>query len=248
MGFSIEVIFIKTYKPLLLYTIGEYSMNTPQSQIQNQIQNQTTPLIFETWGSYGQYREQIAILKNGMVVKPSTLKLPFRGTKGSQKFGDVEVIIENNSSSKNTHAVVYVPTEAIHAVVDFYKSSGNFRVKTTRGNVVREENTEELFPSADGRFKYVKVFSDIYYIDNDSNMRILIERTLIREKKELIAKPKVSVKLIGDEVYVYGETFYIKEQLKVLGFKWDPVNKTWKSTMPLSLAVELLRDIAEVIE
>jgi hypothetical protein len=37
---------------------------------------------------------------------------------------------------------------------------------------------------------------------------------------------------LNDKVCIYGETYAIKEELKKLGFKWDPTEECWAKEIP----------------
>ncbi len=49
----------------------------------------------------------------------------------------------------------------------------------------------------------------------------------------------VYVKFKDGKVIVYGDTFHIKEELKKLGFKWDPASKAWVAPARLGVKTEL---------
>jgi len=50
------------------------------------------------------------------------------------------------------------------------------------------------------------------------------------EKKML--RIKASYKPLTDKVCIYGETYAIKEELKKLGFRWDPADECWAKEIP----------------
>jgi hypothetical protein len=55
-------------------------------------------------------------------------------------------------------------------------------------------------------------------------------------KKKIV---NVYFKFEGGKVMVYGDTFHIKEELKKMGFKWDPDNKAWIAPARAGVKTEL---------
>ena len=50
-----------------------------------------------------------------------------------------------------------------------------------------------------------------------------------RKVEEVVTKSgrKLYLKVKGDKVIVFGDTYPVKDALKSLGFKWDPVERVW---------------------
>ena len=50
---------------------------------------------------------------------------------------------------------------------------------------------------------------------------------------------------ISDKVCIYGETYAIKEELKKLGFRWDPANECWAKEIPLREVGHTVKELEE---
>ncbi|MEM4847749.1 MAG: hypothetical protein QW794_08340 [Thermosphaera sp.] len=182
-------------------------------------------LCYTTWGTYGQYSRDIAVLKSFEVIDAK--KVADRTEKGdsfTMKFGDVEVKVVDKSSRKNKHVYVHVPREAVLAVIhDGATSSGwkGFSVKG-EGEVVGEVERREF---VNGNKKVIEERKVYYYVYKD--VKIKIHESKPTYSAQLIAEPIVYVKKRGDKYVVTGDTFHVKEELKRQGGRWDWLEKAW---------------------
>ena len=49
-------------------------------------------------------------------------------------------------------------------------------------------------------------------------------------------------------LYVKGQTFYLKEKLKQMGFKWDPLLKSWYIKPEENKVDEYIKKLSEIAE
>jgi hypothetical protein len=56
------------------------------------------------------------------------------------------------------------------------------------------------------------------------------------DRKKIV---NVYVKFEAGKIMVYGDTFHIKEELKKMGFKWDPDSKVWVTPFRVGVKAEL---------
>jgi len=107
------------------------------------------------------------------------------------------------------------PKTAFDKVYLVEKVNGSINLKELE---VLTEEVEEVV----GKFK--RIISRRYVVLGE-------EKVVLDEKKvgEEVIREKlvVNVKVDGDVVTVSGDTYHIKEDLKRLGFRWDPNKKVW---------------------
>jgi hypothetical protein len=208
-------------------------------------------LEYTTWGSYGQYVRTLAVLVDGQVLDPSRENIRGKGVTVKRKIAvngkEYEIELYANDSNKNAHRYIYVPREIVLAVIYDRKSSSGWKGFQVDGpgEVVAEDQTQE---QVNGRYKYIKTVRVFYY--RHGNIKVKLKEEELDFKKELIGKPRVIVRRVGQLVVVTGDTYHVKEQLKALGFKFDPSDKTWVSTASDSLINEVrerLEQVAEVV-
>lgn len=201
-------------------------------------------LGYATWGRFGQFVKSVAVLKNGKVVDPSQLKIS-RGDKLKIKIGDGEIIAEDDSSRKNTHIRVYVPREIVLAKISESASSSGwkgFEIVYGDGEIMGEMINEV---KENGNKRTTITYKCYYYVNGD--LKILLKKTQEDVHVELIGKPQLFVKQIGDKTIVTGDTYQVKDQLKALGFKWDAFAKAWY-ILKQDVTIEKLNEFAQVIE
>lgn len=199
------------------------SQNQPVTQPETQInQNPMLELTYRTWGSYGQFKRDIAILQNGAVIDPSRFS-NIRG-KVKRKINEVEVEIENNSSSRNEYIVINVPRTKVLAIIHEVRTTGNFtREIKGEGEIVQEDVNEEF---VNGNKHFIITYTVTYFKSND--VKVELEREKKNVLTSLIGKPKVRMyvlKLAG-MMEVKGDTYNIRDTLKHLNFRWT--GATWR--------------------
>ena len=206
---------------------------------------------YSTWGSFGQYGQEIIILRDGTVIEPRELASRYGVSKGdrmSVNVGGVDVLIEDRSSRKNREIEVIVPAEHVLAIInDIRTSSGwkGFRVVRGPGEVVCVLDQDERI--VDNK-KVVDVYKAYYYVNGQ--MRAMIRREYGGRRTELLGRPRIKVHVKNGEIVVAGDTFPIREVLKGLGFRWSHVYREWHASARDGVEgiIERLREHAEVEE
>jgi hypothetical protein len=96
--------------------------------------------------------------------------------------------------------------------------------------------------SRDAFNKFLEVYINGVYdpIDDGGKDLELLKRLLAISEEEAKARwvyeintrsgKRIYVKVKDGKVVVFGDTFPVKEQLKALGLKWDPVERVWYTT------------------
>jgi len=205
-------------------------------------------VYYNTWGSYGQHSLSIAILRNGTIVNPLQIERPPRHTVVRKKIGDVEVEVENSSSAKNAHITVYIPADAVLAVLERVRtSSGTRGWEITYGEgdveVVEEEEVREVVKGG-RRFKEVVRYWCYYYIPEGAG-RVLFWREEAERSLVALDKPRVRI-LKGAIIVAEGDTYEVRDALKKLGFRWNGERWVLPGGNDLERVIEELRKVAEV--
>ncbi|MEM4436143.1 MAG: hypothetical protein QXO22_04190 [Thermosphaera sp.] len=184
---------------------------------------------YNTWGSYGQYSKKIAILKSGKVLDPQNFAKHVK-REAKVVVDGYEIKVVETSSRKNIHVELEVPAEAVLAIVKETKTSGNFYrdVETSEKYDIVEEEKIEVRENYNKRY-YVKYLVTYLKI---KDYKIELERKQVGIETELIGKPEIKIGVFVGykspwKVVADGDTYQIREQLKSLGFRWDPLMKEW---------------------
>jgi hypothetical protein len=217
------------------------------------VANGEVKLWYTTWGSYGQNSIAIAILKDGTIVNPANIGYPPKGMVAKKTIGNIEVRVVNNSSRKNAHIYVYVPAEAVEAVVTNVETSSGSRgweVAYGDGDIeVVEEKEEKIIEKNGRKFKEVATYWNYYFVTKDGK-KVLFYKG--RGSSSLIPLDKPKVRLVRDAarnvVYVVGDTYDVKETLKKLGFRWNTSLERWEKAGngDLQQLAEQLKGVADV--
>ncbi len=203
---------------------------------------------YKTWGSFGQYKREFVVLKNGKVLDPlkETAGLE-RGQKLVKTISidgkTYKITVENRDSRKNAHRFIYVPEEIVVAVIEESKSSRNIyapRVTKGEGEVVSEviEKEQEI-----NGVKYVSKATVTYYVNDKLGLKVVLKDNGDNHR------PRVIVHDCGDIVKVTGKTYDVKDVLKRHGFRWNPAEKCWyasKIDVNVEEIVEVLKEYAWV--
>jgi len=190
----------------------------------------TVELYYGTYGSFGQFHRDIAILVDGSVIDPELAgRYMRRGEETTRKVTvngkEYTITISDVSSRKNRHVKVYVPREIVKAVLTEGASASKYyplEVTQGEGDVVAEDNEETR---ENGRYRYIKTVRTWYYVHG--NMKIPIKRREVDFRKELIGKPQVSLYVEDNRVIAKGDTYQCKDVLKRLKMRWDTLSRCW---------------------
>jgi hypothetical protein len=64
----------------------------------------------------------------------------------------------------------------------------------------------------------------------------------------LIGKPRVAIRRQDGKVLVTGDTYQIRDQLKALKFRWDPLSRAWYIPELDEATRQRLSEIADIAE
>lgn len=186
-------------------------------------------LEYSTWGSWGQYARTLAVLKNGKVVDPMELKdRVWKGSEKEVKIDGVTVRLIDRSSRKNRYVHICVPRSEVVAVLSDVQTSGGwkgFRLEEGTGEIKAEEAVKEEIA---GNKKYITRQRIWYFLSGP--LKVELEREKPEREMKFVGKPRVTIKYEKYEIphiYAWGDTYHVKEELKKLGFTWDPLYKMW---------------------
>ena len=198
------------------------------SQIQIFNTNQEKPgLTIFTWGS----------CRNGnvVIIYPRVVNLKSLTHKRGEyeiKLSDIGVIkYINRDSSKNLHREIEI-IDVFNTIIVRYFGNSSCSKSFDDIYAVRKLNNEIIFEKLEKRIEIEEKIDDKYrytiektYVVVD-NKKIYVDERIL-SKEVLIEKLSVQIRKTNDRILITGDTYHIKETLKVLGFKWDPNTKTW---------------------
>jgi hypothetical protein len=195
----------------------------------------------ETWGS--------CVRKYLDMLYP--IKLPLSTI--TSKSGVIEtdwftINVNSYDSSKNMkREITFVSVKQpiilrYHGSLSCSKSFDIVYLVDEKGNFTELEIKKEVKTDTDAKFTTVK---EIQYIINPINSEhIVINEKEIKRVKRFY---EVKVKVESDVTIVTGDTFEIKDVLKELRLRWDPVKKAWVGKVPVEIVREKLESIPEVV-
>ncbi|MCI4409184.1 MAG: hypothetical protein JHC26_08840 [Thermofilum sp.] len=156
------------------------------------------------------------------------------GTHETEIPGVCKISYTNNDSNKNMHRYVEIVDIYSPMVIKYYGNSScsysfeEVYVVTKRdGKIVYEEPEVKTESVVEERGKY-RVTLEKRYVELDGKKVYIDEREV--EKVVIPEKLRVTLKKQNDRILVVGDTFHVKDKLKALGFKWDPLEKAWYTT------------------
>jgi hypothetical protein len=80
----------------------------------------------------------------------------------------------------------------------------------------------DVFDESEKKFREnVQMLKNLLAIYEQEYQERKVEEVTTKSGKKLYLKVK------GDKVVVFGDTYHVKDQLKKLGLKWDPVERVW---------------------
>jgi len=206
---------------------------------------------YGTWGTHGQYKNQVAILMNGRLIDPRSVKTK-RKERLILNIDGIQIIVEDHSSNKNVGRTVYIPKHMVLAVVEEIKTTGGwkgFRVTFGDGEILTNivEDVKEFPPK-----RLTIRYREYYYVNKDMKVKVLLRR----EKDEIVKieyvdKPRIFIGRALKMVIVWGDTFPVKELLKSYGFRFNSAARDWRapeSNIDYDKLIGALREVAEVVE
>jgi hypothetical protein len=148
--------------------------------------------------------------------------------------GVCKIRYSNHDSRKNMYRIVEILDVYEPMVIRYYGYSSCshsfdhvYVVRKIDGRIVYEEPKVKSEVVTEEREKYLATIEK-RYVELDGK-KVYLDEVVI--SKELIPeRVKVALKKLQDRILVVGDTYHVKDKLKALGMKWDPVNKAWYMT------------------
>ena len=214
-------------------------------------------LFYNTWGSWGQFSVALAVLKDGTVVDPRTIKYPWK--EGVEKEitlqNGVKIIAVQNDSRKNAHRTVKIPKDAVLVVYYMTKTSSNNNnsVEIISSDVADAQlkAKEEVEVKEEGNKKIRNIYEVTYIIIQLKDGRTVeapVEKKYVKTESELIGKPVVTLTVLSNEIVATGDTYHVRDILKQLGFRWNSGSKTWTRPAAGSDINEIIQKLSEKAE
>ncbi|MCS7102275.1 MAG: hypothetical protein NZ992_00140 [Candidatus Korarchaeum sp.] len=122
---------------------------------------------------------------------------------------------------KHTYITITAPISSLLAIVRLLPEQ---KIIYGSGRLLVEEESEER--EEEGKRKRV-TYLCTYYVPQDSNSKILLERKWVKTETRSYRAMNVSVIVRYDKAYIVGDTYPIKDLLKNYGGKWDSFMKVW---------------------
>jgi hypothetical protein len=196
------------------------------SQVVNQTQNSGQTFKIFTWGRF-RYGDLEVIYPR----KISLDKLTFREGENVLETELFAIRYKNYDSNRNLNREVEFIVVKQPIVIRYHGAMSAskyfdevYLLRMDGGKVVVEklEVKERTFNAEVGKYKIT--YLEKYVTFKDVEIRL----ETIEVSKEVI-KSKLAVRVYreGSRIVVSGDTYYIKEQLKQLRFKWDPLKQVW---------------------
>jgi cellobiose-specific phosphotransferase system component IIB len=181
--------------------------------------------------SYNIYTYGSTESENVQIIYPKWVDLVrwtrFRGENDVVIPDLVKIHYKNEDSNKNLGRTVDI--EEIYSPIvirDYGKKRGepfsHVYLVYPNGKGVELEQKSETVEEQDGKYNVIK---QKYYVEVNGEKVYFAERELERELAP--EKLKVIVRSDGRKVLVFGDTYPIKDKLKAMGARWDPINKIW---------------------
>jgi hypothetical protein len=202
----------------------------------------TAPIKFEI-SSWGSCRRKYLDLIHPIKLNLSTITR----RSGTIKTDWFVIDVINMDSNKNMNREVTF-IDVFQPIILYYHGalscSKDFErvyllTKEKEGITVQELPIQvETKTEVQGRFLVVK---EVKFVEYAGERIVLGEREVSRNKLAYV----VSLKVEGDRIFVLGDTYEIKDHLKRLGFKWDPIKRVWYTSA--SIGVDTIKAQLEQI-
>ncbi|MCI4407759.1 MAG: hypothetical protein JHC26_01615 [Thermofilum sp.] len=208
----------------------EKQIEEPRVAEQSETEKQGKVFNLFTWGScrYGSLKAYYPRYVN---FEAWTRR---EGTHETEIPGVCKIRYTNNDSHKNMHRYVEIVDIYSPMVIRYYGNSSCshsfeevYIVAKRDGKIVYEEPEVKTESVVEERGKY-RVTLEKRYVELDGKKVYIDEREV--EKEVIPEKLKVTLKKQNDKIIAVGDTFHVKEKLKALGFKWDPLESAWYIT------------------
>jgi hypothetical protein len=197
-----------------------------QAQVQTQASDFKPVFYIHTSGSF-RYSEVDIIYPEEISLRKVTSK------QGEHvvDLGILKIRYKNYDSRKNLHRDIEVLEVRQPVVVKVHRMRGLGKpfdevYILLPPNIVRkpavEELKEELTVEENGKYRY-KVL--VRYVEVGGT-RVVVEKTVM-EKEPVPERLVIKARVSGNTIEVYGDTYHVREVLKELKFRWDPVKKIW---------------------
>jgi hypothetical protein len=186
-----------------------------------------------TWGSFRRGYLKILHPKQINLFTPEGDITAPRGpweykTVYKRDLGFAKILIDNKDSRKNVDREITFVSVKEPVVVWYYghySASKSFsRIYLIKPDLTMEEITDiknELVEVENGHKIYI---NNITYVLVNNNIKVVINKELVETRYKAY---KVKLDMKNGRIYVRGDTYPIKDQLKQLGFRWDNLEKAW---------------------
>jgi len=169
------------------------------------------------------------------ILYPKKVKLDYYTNKRGEYVVDVnglaKVKVHNRDSNKNMHREVefidiYQPLlvryHGARSCSTFFDHV--FAVEKVDSDIIfRKLSIQEEFEEREvGKYRQTIKREFVEY----NHQKLVISESTIRSEL-IMEKLVIRVKANGDTVYTDGDTYFIKEHLKKMGFRWSPDAKMW---------------------
>ena len=223
----------------------------------DQVENKMVVLHYDTWGSFGQYVLDVAVLRDGTIIDPRKLKYPYEKDleKEIQLSNGVTIIAKQKDSNKNAHKIVKVPKLEVLVVYSVEKTSSKIYpyLEIVADDVADAQlkAKEEVEEKVEGN-KKIKNYYEVEYIEitmkDGKKLETPVEKKYVKTESELLGKPVVTLTVLSNEIVASGDTYHVRDVLKALGFKWNSSSKTWTrlASSDINEIVQKLSEKAEV--
>jgi len=202
-----------------------------------EVLNDSVKFRVYTWGSCRHTHAEI--------VYPKLIDLmKFSSRTGSYEIAlDIaKLTVENADSRKNINrAITIIPLSKLivhyHGAISCGHTCNEYILLEPGKEPVAIEPITEIREEVNGKYTIIREYS--YIVVDDKKIQVAV-RELEKKKTKLV----VRVEEVNGKVYVTGDTYDIKEELKSRGFRWDPQRKAWYIDKLSSLdVIEILKTL-----
>ena len=211
--------------------------------------------MYDAWGLFGQHDLEVAILKNFQLIDPQAVPKPTAlNVRKMYSVGGVKVLVENLSDESHKRYAVYVPRELVLAVYHELETPGNSEREVkivseeVKGAEVYEKELKDLKQTEENKkiyYVYTARVVKLKFADG-REQEVVVARDYKGIEREVVGKPKIIVRRLRNGAEIYGDTYFVRDYIKVLHGKWDASTGAWK--IEGADANEIARKLGEVAE